>query len=511
MGQATILSGGTDGRYTIELDFGEQYRLAVLDALAALLVKLDADIAAAQARKAEADIEEANAKAQLDQAISDQIAAVQTQGAVDNKAFQAARAYYIRAQAEKAPIETLLQALQFDRAGTVKRIATWQALQPLSQRQAWCADFTEDGSGSVATLEINGEPELVVVAPGARVPLQSDGVVRAREVLFGPQAYLNAALLPGWQRHLPTYRWGTIHDIDVDTNRCRVNLASATSSAQNLPINAVSVLTNVPVQYMTCNAVAFEEGDRVVVEFQGRDWAQPRVIGFLDNPRPCELWEVLYRTNAVGGSVTLYSGEFKASHVLPTVTAPAPVQPYPFVGWSKVERTRLPNGFTPVTSITYGPLTLSVNDGVLGQRLIERVALYRVGPSIQLEYRITNVQWLTVATDGVQVFASISGNFTIRNAQDASDATVYASGSATSGVFVVPGADPIFGVQGVNPDLFAYQLNLQPIASVVPSAQYSTADFQTGAVVTWTAEPSGGQVNNRQLYVPTSASPLVPA
>lgn len=46
-------------------------------------------------------------------------------------------------------------------------------------------------------------------------------------------------------------------------------------------------LADVPVEYMECNAEAFADGDEVVVEFTDRDFSQPKVIGFKDNPASC--------------------------------------------------------------------------------------------------------------------------------------------------------------------------------------------------------------------------------
>ena len=62
----------------------------------------------------------------------------------------------------------------------------------------------------------------------------------------------------------------------------------------------------VPIEYMNCNAWAFAEGDRIVVQFTGQDWAQPKVIGFESDPQPCEL--NIWRHGIVGLN---YSGAWK--------------------------------------------------------------------------------------------------------------------------------------------------------------------------------------------------------
>ena len=166
------------------------------------------------------------------------------------------------------------------------------ALQPRSIT-AWCADATEDAEGTVGTIEVNGEfgaqDSILVVAPQEVLPTLQSGAIVSREVQAGHQAYFNAAILPGWQKHRPTYRAGRISNIDVRANRCSVELDEARSSAQDLDINQASALQDVPVRYMTCDAAAFEDGDHVIVEFQEQDWSRPVVIGFVERPRPCEL------------------------------------------------------------------------------------------------------------------------------------------------------------------------------------------------------------------------------
>lgn len=167
-----------------------------------------------------------------------------------------------------------------------------EAIRPRSV-EVWCADATEDAEGTVGTIEVNGEfgaqDSILVVAPQEVLPTLQSGAIVSREVQFGHQAYFNAAILPGWQKHLPTYRAGRISNIDVTANRCSVELDKARSSAQDLEINQASTLQDVPVRYMTCDAAAFEDDDHVLVEFLQQDWAQPVVIGFVERPRPCEL------------------------------------------------------------------------------------------------------------------------------------------------------------------------------------------------------------------------------
>jgi hypothetical protein len=103
------------------------------------------------------------------------------------------------------------------------------------------------------------------------------------------QAFYSLAMLPGWQKWKPTYRYGTITAISGDT--ADVAMDEAESSQQSLEINQASGLLNVPIEYMSCKGAAFEAGDEVLVKFTGQDWNNPTIIGFKDNPVACCIFE----------------------------------------------------------------------------------------------------------------------------------------------------------------------------------------------------------------------------
>jgi hypothetical protein len=76
------------------------------------------------------------------------------------------------------------------------------------------------------------------------------------------------------------------------------------------------ILEGVPIEYMTCDAEAFEEGDKVVVQFSG-DWETAKVIGFAEGPKVCWLpyFEVsLSFSNDTDGNV--YSFRFPTDYIL---------------------------------------------------------------------------------------------------------------------------------------------------------------------------------------------------
>jgi len=196
--------------------------------------------------------------------------------------------------------------LQSAKANNLRKIDQLNSYRASLTLNAWCADYTEAASGEVATLEIPNEPKTVLIAPAGRAPFDADGELRMRALMTPPQAYYNAAILPGWQKFKPTYRSGVITAISGDT--ADVLLDEAKSSASDIAdiglvnvefdVNQTSTLTNVPIVYQDCNGSVFEVGDGVVVQFMSQSWSTPRIIGFLSNPRQCGPWFVISKTVA---------------------------------------------------------------------------------------------------------------------------------------------------------------------------------------------------------------------
>ena len=59
MGYARIISGGEDGRYRIELDYGNATRLALLTAINGVIAKIDAALNTLAVKIADAEAQEA--------------------------------------------------------------------------------------------------------------------------------------------------------------------------------------------------------------------------------------------------------------------------------------------------------------------------------------------------------------------------------------------------------------------------------------------------------------------
>lgn len=339
MGKATIVSGGADGLYSVTMDYGQAARDAKVLDLTALLAALEVTLTALQAAMGVAQAAEDNQKVVVDAAIAtyitvsnavgpalaaanmaqaalavveadefatpEDLAAAQAtllaandaytaaKSAIDPalKAYTEAAALLAKLKGDSAQARLPLELMKARKVQLTKDRATWAALVLTETVPAWCADFTEEATGLVATVEVPGENKLVLIAPAAPAPTATDGLLTAREVQSPAQVFWNAAALPGWQKHKPTYRRGTITALNAAADTADVALDNDVSSAQSLVINQTPTLANVPVVYMACHAAAFEVGDKCVVKFTNQDWAQPKVVGFVDHPKACASYE----------------------------------------------------------------------------------------------------------------------------------------------------------------------------------------------------------------------------
>jgi len=310
MGKARILEAHGEGHYTIEIieareraEFAKQEAKARIQTLRANITVLEQRIASAQATVNQAAAEQNAAINQYQQEIAEQ-----GQSSVNLDAFS-------RDLLEAA---SQRDALQAEQRSTELRIATdealvgrFNALPPLRQMQAWCADYTEDLSGEVATAEVPGEMGNVIIKPGFEGNAWSaakDGAMQPTLASTPAATFYNLAMLPGWQKWRPTFRTATITHLDGDT--CSITLDTATSSQQGLGVNAQANYSKVPILYMDCNGAAFEEGDKVLVAFAGNVEA-PTVVGFEEQPKVCCTPEVLavYRDESALWQVQSLYGE----------------------------------------------------------------------------------------------------------------------------------------------------------------------------------------------------------
>jgi len=187
---------------------------------------------------------------------------------------------------------------------------------------AWCADYAEGLIGEVATLEVPGEVDPLIggglnIKPGCLGAVTwSDryGQIRFGKTLSPAGFAWNMTMLTPWMKWLPLWRYATVTAVDEDADTVNVNLHPVLSKVgaylrKDLTINAPwqDKMTGVPVEYMSCGAKVFENGDEVIIEFRyaGGDImdlenTKPYCVGFRDNPKECaqifysDLFEIVF-------------------------------------------------------------------------------------------------------------------------------------------------------------------------------------------------------------------------
>lgn len=156
---------------------------------------------------------------------------------------------------------------------------------------AWCADYSTKITGSVGTIEVPNEKTNINIFPAFAKKqgynASRDGQLSKTALMYPEAAYYNIAMLPGWQKWKPLYRYATITTLDKPVDKATIQLTDIVSSQQGLSINQTNSISNVSIEYMDCNAKAFSVGDSVLVKFEGQDWSSPKIIGFSEDPKPC--------------------------------------------------------------------------------------------------------------------------------------------------------------------------------------------------------------------------------
>ncbi|MBT2788041.1 MULTISPECIES: hypothetical protein [unclassified Halomonas] len=320
MGKARILAAHGEGRYTIEIieareraEFAKQEAEARIQTLRSETLSLEQRIATAQASANQAA---ANQDAAINQYQQEMVE--QGQSNVDLEEHAQA---LLEAASQRDALRTEQRSKELRIAADEALVARVNALPPLRQVQAWCADYTEDLSGEVATAEVPGEIGNVIIKPGFEGNAWSateDGALQPTQASTPAATFYNLAMLPGWQKWRPTFRSAILTGLDGDN--CSITLDAATSSQKGLGVNARASYSNVPILYMNCNGGAFEEGDKVLVAFAG-NVEGPTVVGFEQAPKVCctpevlavyrnadALWQVqsLYGDLAISGGATVW-------------------------------------------------------------------------------------------------------------------------------------------------------------------------------------------------------------
>lgn len=196
---------------------------------------------------------------------------------------------------ELRKVSTQKKILQIQRLSLQERAGEIANLSEYGhEAEIWCADYTDDLTGDIGTIEVPGEQTARNIQPGynanAVYDSERDGQMLPAIVNTPAGVFWNLAMLPGWQKWKPTFRYGTITAIDYGADTCSLTLEAATSTQQNIDVNQGTTLTAVPIEYMYCDSKVFEVDDVVLIKFTGQDYDSPKVIGFKSHPKRCTQW-----------------------------------------------------------------------------------------------------------------------------------------------------------------------------------------------------------------------------
>lgn len=284
MGKAQIIVNLGEGLYQAMITYNTTLPAARKAALETRRPGLEQQLSVAETTRQIAETNVNQAQAELNQLI-EQLSAATPETA------PAIRTAIVEKQSVSKQLGEILTAarleksrISLDLSQVTTEIARIEALLSVEDtRNIWCADYSTGLTGQVDTIEINGEPEQILIAPGgAGEPV---ALLTSAEAMTTANWARNFALHPYWQKWKPTYRTGLIISKSEDT--ATVSLDNAVSSYHDLPINQDVILSDVPIQYLNCNGLAFEVGDAVVVRLTGQDWNSPVVIGFKYYPEIC--------------------------------------------------------------------------------------------------------------------------------------------------------------------------------------------------------------------------------
>ena len=241
MGKGQIVSGGEDGLYTVKMLFDRHL-------ITARITIMNRDIEVLTSRILVMDGEIADAETAY-------FLASHTSPVPPWSELYTLRTAVTVKQAKRALLalyrESLYKKIDF--------LSDPLLVPPDTDISAWCADLTENLTGEVGIIEVNGEPGTYLIQPGhssnATYNKARDGQVQAILGSSPAGAFFNKAMMPGWQKWKPTYRAGVIEWLDTDTDKCMVTLDAALSREvpqhRALDINQATLLTDVPISYMT--------------------------------------------------------------------------------------------------------------------------------------------------------------------------------------------------------------------------------------------------------------------
>lgn len=207
MGQGTIAGGGPDGLYDVTLVKSTTRAEANISKLGARISELADLLSDLEDEIDEAQSDYDNALAALNALIA---AGAPTADMTTATAVVIDKASTLnQAMAKK-------KRLGLQKAEAEKALARLESAIESETVEAWCADFSEELTGGVGTIEINGRPTQILVMPGGNED-DALGLLQSPIANTPAGACFNFAILPWWQKYKPTYRVGVMINIPSET------------------------------------------------------------------------------------------------------------------------------------------------------------------------------------------------------------------------------------------------------------------------------------------------------
>ena len=165
------------------------------------------------------------------------------------------------------------------------------------------AEITRIEEEMAAEYDMEQILEDIATAEAAVASVEADPLATEQELLDAQAALLEAqAALPD-QTELVAARAAllAIQTVILDAQNVILDAQAALLALQTQYNDVEKILSsNIPIEYMSCNADAFNIDDRVLVQFQGQGWGNPRVIGFESEPKSCVAGFIIVVTSQSG-------------------------------------------------------------------------------------------------------------------------------------------------------------------------------------------------------------------
>jgi len=315
MGSVTILSSLGAGHYSVRINFDNARVDQRIAAIQAELAEFSSKLAELQTKKVPLDEALHAAKT----ALNDYTAVATVYDLLSNPSVMNG----LVEQVFKAQVAVELQAKEIDIL-KLKKISLEKEKDYLQKNcpstidaTAWCVEYKENLSGTIESIEVDYLLERDNITDQIRndTGVWLPGTPRAptaklQHVLATSSfaAWFNLCMAPAMQRHKPMYRIAILSNLDKPANTCDLDfigrydvdkyqskiigdkpLLPNFQQGAGLPAGQQMHYTGANIIYGSCNAKAFINGDKVIVDLH-KGVGLPTVIGFYENPRQCIGW-----------------------------------------------------------------------------------------------------------------------------------------------------------------------------------------------------------------------------